>query len=104
MHNVLEKFSMYLFENKINWHEILLDKDKYFKVLEDLINIELDKTFYKHKENVKYLILKQKLKMAMNKVIMTVAQSFNQSKFLPFGYEIEFKEGGLFAPIEIKLR
>jgi ATP-dependent helicase/nuclease subunit B len=103
MHNVLEKFSMYLFENSINWHEILLEKEKYGKILEELINNELDKTFYKHTENVKYIILKQKLKATMNKVIMTLAQSFNQSKFLPYGYEIEFKDGGLFAPIEIKL-
>ncbi|MDF2865234.1 MAG: addB [Clostridia bacterium] len=103
MHNVLEKFSIYLLENNINWHEILLDKEKYYKILEEQINNELDKTFYKHKENVKYLILKQKLKVTMNKVIITIAQSFNQSKFLPFGYEIEFKNGGLFAPIEIKL-
>lgn len=103
MHNVLERFSIHLLENNINWHEILLDKEKYFKILEDFINNELDQTFYKHKDNVKYLILKQKLKMAMNKVIMTIAQSFNQSKFLPYGYEIEFKDGGLFAPIEIKL-
>jgi ATP-dependent helicase/nuclease subunit B len=104
MHNVLEKFSIHLFENKINWHEILLDKEKYIKILEEIIDKELNKTFAKHKENVKYLILKQKLKSTMNKVIMTVAQSFNQSKFLPYGYEIEFKDGGLFAPIEIKLR
>jgi ATP-dependent helicase/nuclease subunit B len=103
MHNVLEDFSVYLFENNINWHEILLDKEKYSKILEDVINSELDKTFFKHKENVKYMILKQKLKTTMNKVIMTIAQSFNQSKFVPYGYEIEFKNGGLFAPIEIKL-
>ncbi len=103
MHNVLEKFSIYLFENKINWHEILLEKEKYIKILDEMINDELDVSFSKHKENVKYIILKQKLKATMNKVIMTVAQSFNQSKFLPYGYEIEFKDGGVFAPIEIKL-
>lgn len=103
MHSVLEKFSMYLFENNINWHEILQDKEKYSKVLEQVINDELDNTFTRHKDNVKYVILKQKLKNTMNKVILTIAQSFNQSKFVPYGYEMEFKNGGVFAPIEIKL-
>lgn len=103
MHSVLENFSMYLFQNGIEWHEILLDKDKYTVILDNIINSELDKTFSKYKENVKYVILKQKLKATMNKVITVVAQSFNQSKFKPYGYEIEFKEGSMFAPIEIKL-
>ena len=103
IHNVLETFSLYLFENNINWHEILSEKEKYTKILDDVITNELDKTFFKHKDNVKYMILKQKLKTTMNKVIMTIAQSFNQSKFVPYGYEIEFKNGGIFAPIEIKL-
>jgi ATP-dependent helicase/nuclease subunit B len=94
---------MYLFENGIEWHEILLDKDKFKDILDNIINSELDKTFSKYKENVKYVILKQKLKATMNKVITVVAQSFNQSKFKPYGYEIEFKEGSMFAPIEIKL-
>lgn len=103
MHSVLEKFSMYLFKNKVDWHEILLDKDKYTNILENIINEELDSNFSKHKENVKYIIFKQKLKSTMTKVIMVVAQSFNQSKFKPYGYEIEFKDGALFAPIEIDL-
>ncbi|MEG1705549.1 MAG: PD-(D/E)XK nuclease family protein [Clostridia bacterium] len=103
MHNVLEKFSIYLFENKIAWQEILIDKDKYIVVLDEIIEAQLETTFVKHKENIKYAILKQKLKNTMNKVIMTVAQSFNQSKFVPYGYEIEFKEGSMFAPIQIKL-
>lgn len=103
MHNVLEKFSLYLFEHKINWHEILEDKDKYNNILEEIIDKELDKTFSKYKENIKYIILKQKLKATMNKVVITIAKSFNQSKFTPYGYEIEFKDGGVFAPIEIKL-
>lgn len=103
MHSVLENFSMYLFKNGIDWHEILLEQDKYTNILENIINSELDKTFSKYKENVKYIILKQKLKATMNKVIIIVAQSFNQSKFRPYGYEIEFKEGSMFAPIEIDL-
>lgn len=103
MHNILEKFSKYLFENDIAWHVILIEKDKFSKILDNIIEDELNSTFIKHKENIKFAILKQKLKSTMNKVVFTIAQSFNQSKFTAYGYEIEFKEGSLFSPIEITL-
>ena len=39
----------------------------------------------------------------MKKVIVIIARGFNQSEFVPFGYEIKFGDGGVFLPIEIKL-
>ncbi|MNP27572.1 ATP-dependent helicase/deoxyribonuclease subunit B [compost metagenome] len=39
----------------------------------------------------------------MKKVITTISKSFNQSEYVPYGYEIEFKEGSIFAPIHVKL-
>ncbi len=107
IHNVLEKFSFYLFENNIFWHEILKDKNtlelKYQDVLYDIITKQLDESFKKQKESVKYTIYKQKLTNTLKKVMVIIARGFNQSEFLPYGYELSFKDGGDLLPIEIEL-
>jgi ATP-dependent helicase/nuclease subunit B len=104
MHNVLEQFSKFLYENKIAWHEILIDNDKYSVILNEIIEKELNKVFIKYLDSIKYNILKEKLIKTMNKVVTTIAKSYNQSRFIPLGYEIEFKKDGIYAPIEIKLK
>ena len=103
MHDIVEKFSKYLMSNNIMWHEILLKKEEYNKIIEDLILEEVDKTFSKHEENIKFLVLKQKLISTMKKVLITIATSFNNSRFIPYGIEAEFGENAKFAPIEIVL-
>lgn len=105
MHAVLERFSIYLFENNIKWQEVLTEeKGNTLKVkLDEIINKELDYSLNKHKESVKFVVLRQKLINTMQKVIITIAKGFSQSEFEPYGYELEFREGKLFAPIQIKL-
>ena len=107
MHGVLEEFSYYLVRNNLNWHEILKDEnalqEKYEIDLFNIIKKELEISFKTKKESVKYAIYKQKLTNTMKKVIVVIARSFNQSEFVPFGYEIKFGDGGNFLPIEIKL-
>ncbi len=103
MHDIVEKFSLHIFSNNIMWHEILLDMNKYMQVAEKIIIEEITKTFSKHEENIKFMILKQKLISTMKRVIAVIATSFNQSKFVPLGYEIEFKEDTEYLPIEIEL-
>lgn len=107
MHAVLEKFSIYLLENKIAFHAILDSgetlNEKYENILLDIILKELDIELYKQKESVKFTVLRQKLINTMKKVIVVIAKSFNQSEFTPFGCEIEFKDGAIFAPIEISI-
>ena len=49
------------------------------------------------------MVLKRKLINTMKKVIRTVALSYNQSEFKPYDYEIEFKDGSAFLPMEIEL-
>lgn len=106
MHAVLEKFSMYLLDNNIAFHAILDNgetlNEKYESILLKIILKELDIELYKQKESVKFVVLRQKLINTMKKVIVVIAKSFNQSEFTPFGCEIEFKDGAIFAPIEIK--
>ena len=104
MHNVLDDFSKYLLKNNISWPEILKDEDivdeKYHDILYQIIEKELDIVLKKHKNNIKYIILKEKLVNTMKNVILIIAKSFAQSMFTPFGYEIEFDKNGMFAPIE----
>lgn len=107
MHDVLEKFSMYLFKNNIFWHEIIKDEntlyEKYQIVLFDIISKDLDENFKRQKESVKYTIYKQKLTNTLKKVVVVIARGFNQSEFVPYGYELYFKDNGDLLPIDIKL-
>lgn len=108
MHGVLESFSKKLLDKNIKWQEILEEdledvKLEYQKLLDDIIYENIDKNLSKQKQSVKYMVLKRKLSNTMKKVIKTVALSFNQSEFEPYGYEIEFKENGVFLPMQIEL-
>ena len=108
MHGVLEEFSKELLEKNIMWQEILDDdldnlKQEYEKILENIIYDFIDKNLTKQKQSVRYMVLKRKLTNTMKKVIKTVALSYNQSEFKPYGYEIEFKDNSAFLPMEIEL-
>lgn len=108
MHGVLESFSKIIMQKGISWQE-LLDEDlesikpEYDKILEEIIFDSIEKNLSKQKQSVKYMVLKRKLLNTMKKVIRTVAISFNQSEFKPYDYEIEFKDGSVFLPMEIEL-
>ncbi len=108
MHNVLEEFSKYIFQRNIYWQSILKDGERldkeYEKILIQIIESNLESVFGSKKDSIKYNILKSKLISAMLKAITTVAKSFNQSNFVPEGYEIEFKEGGIYTPIKLQLQ
>lgn len=108
MHGVLEEFSKELLEKNIMWQEILEDdlesiKQEYENILENIIYDFIDKNLTKQKQSVRYMVLKRKLTNTMKKVIKTVALSYNQSEFKPYGYEIEFKDNSAFLPMEIEL-
>ena len=108
MHDVLEKFSKYLFKNNIPYYTVIdvekeSIKEEYLDLLYKVIEEELDRVLKKHKENIKFAILKQKLVNTMKNVIYIIAKSFKDSDFEPFGYEIEFKDNTMFLPIEIKV-
>ena len=106
MHSVLEKFSTYLYKNSITWPSLLLNDENeiiWKNMLDQIIKTVLENSFLKHGQSIKYNILEQRLKNTMEKVVITIAKSFNQSEFEPYGYEIEFKNGGFFAPIQIKI-
>lgn len=108
MHGVLESFSKKLLEKNIKWQEILDEdlesiKDEYEKILEEIIYESIDKNLSKQKQSVKYMVLRRKLTNTMKKVIRTVALSYSQSEFEPFGYEIEFNDNSVFLPMEIEL-
>lgn len=108
MHSVLEQFSKTLLIKNVKWQEILtLDLEdiepKYYKILENIIEDTIDKNLSKQKQSVKYMVLKRKLINTMVKVIKTIAISYNQSDFEPYGYEIEFKDNSIFLPMQIQV-
>lgn len=102
MHSVLEKFSKYLFYNNISWCSLILDNSWHDK-LNSIIEECLDEQLSNKSSSIKYVILKEKLINTMEKVVIVISNSFNQSSFEPFGYEIEFKEGKMYAPMQIKI-
>ncbi len=107
MHEVLDKFSKYLLEKNIYWQSIIDEnemlKKEYEDILVKIINDIINKIFKKHKENIRFNMLKIRLINTMKNVIIVIAKSFNQSEFVPYGYEIEFKDGSLFAPITVDI-
>ncbi len=108
MHGVLEVFSKKLLENGIRWQEILDEslekvKPEYENILEKIVLEQIEANLSKQKQSVKYIVLRRKLTNTMKKVIKTVAISYNQSEFEPYGYEIEFKDNSAFLPMVIDL-
>ncbi|MDD2628132.1 MAG: PD-(D/E)XK nuclease family protein, partial [Clostridia bacterium] len=106
MHNILEGFSKWLLERDIAWQQIINEeniKEKAKNKIDEIIEKVFEKGYKKYKDTNRYLFLKRKLKNRMFKIVLILARSFNQSNFKPLGYEIEFKEGGIYAPIEIIL-
>lgn len=106
MHDILEGFSKWLLERDIAWQQIINEepiKEKARKKINEIIENVFEKGYKKHKDTNRYLFLKRKLKNRMFKIVLIIARSFNQSNFKPLGYEIEFKEDGIYAPIEIIL-
>lgn len=107
MHSIMEQFSFYLLKQEKSWNEILLDentlKPEEKAVLASLIDQQLQKDYKRQQQSVKYEIYKRKLLHTLSKVLVVVARGFCQSDFIPYGYEIEFKENGLFLPMEIQI-
>ena len=106
MHDVLEQFSKWLMERSYLWQQVVTE-EKINLLAKEKIDTIVDKIFaekyIKYKDNNRYIVLKSGLKRKMFKIISIIATSFNQSEFKPLGYEIEFRDGGLYSPIEVNL-
>lgn len=105
MHEVLEEFSLAIMKAKVSWHSLLIEEEfeKVSILLEEIINNKFNKILGKNEDNIRFFILRDKLYNTMKKVILVIAKSFNQSFFVPVGYEIKFSKNSIFAPIRIKL-
>ena len=106
MHDVLERFSKWIMERSLLWPEVVNDEkisNKAKEKLNEIVDKIFEEKYSKYKENNRYIVLKGTLKRKMFKVIKIIATSFNQSEFKPLGYEIEFKNGQLYSPIEVSL-
>lgn len=106
MHKVLEDFSKFLLANNKGFEDVLSD-EQVMKLAKDEINKSIDDIFdniyEKYSSSARYAHLKNKLKKGMLNVVMYISKSFSQSEFRPLGFEIEFDNNKLFAPIEVEL-
>lgn len=106
MHKVLEDFSKFLLLNDKGFQDVLSD-EKTIRIVKEQIDKCIDEIFENSYEKFdcspRYIYLKNKLKIGMLKVIIYISKSFSQSEFRPLGFEIEFDNNKLFAPIEITL-
>lgn len=106
MHEVLEKFSKYIVSKNIDWQDIILNENIQEEVKIKIFEI-VDKIFEEeygaYLKTARYVVLKNKLKKGMVKIVFAIAESFNHSEFRPLGYEISFENGELFTPIKVEL-
>lgn len=105
MHSVIEEFSNYILSKNITWNSLVIEEE-FLSVENELDNIilsKIDKILQKQKDSFKFNILKQKLVITIKSIIKIIAKSFNQSEFTPYGYEIEFRDGAMFAPITLNI-
>lgn len=106
MHKVLEDFSKFLLANNKGFEDVLSD-EMTLKMAKKHIDKSIDDVFEsmyeKYSTSARYVHLKNKLKNGMLNVIKYISKSFMQSEFRPLGFEVEFDNDKLFAPIEIEL-
>ena len=106
MHDVLEKISLYILSQNIDFADIVANEKISQKVkteLDGIIDKIFSDTYLKYNDSAKYKMLKTGLKKSMFKIVRAVSQSFAQSAFRPIGFEVKFENGELFAPIEVEL-
>ena len=106
MHDVLEKFSKWIMERSLMWPQIVNESDIALKAkdkISEIVDKVFEEKYSKYKDSNRYIVLKSGLKKKMFKIVCIIATSFNQSVFKPLGYEIEFKSGELYSPIEVNL-
>lgn len=106
MHLVLEKFTQFMIERNIDFKNALSDEESIIKInkkIDEIIDNIFETKYFNYKDSNKNIFLKAKIKNNMKRVITSILDSFKYSDFSPLGYEIEFEEGGLYAPIKIDL-
>lgn len=106
MHKVLEDYSKFLIANNVGFQDILDEKkliEKTKNQISQTIDSIFDNMYVKYSSSTRFAYLKRKLNKGMFNVIKGISQSFRQSEFRPLGFEIEFDNNKLFAPIEVNL-
>lgn len=106
IHLAIDTISNILTEKNIKWHELtILEKEESFVTnnVDKIVDNILYNDYTKFEISPKYIMLKDKIKKDLVKVLIGMSESFNNSKFEPLGYEIKFGNGEIFSPIEVKL-
>lgn len=102
LHEIIEKFSNYLLENKISFKEIA--KEQSDEIVSNIVDDVLSD--FKAKimtSNSKMKQLSSKLKRLIKRVIWIMVLQIKESEFEVFANEIEFGKDKSLKPIEIEL-
>lgn len=101
MHEIIEAFSLHMQESPGGWQEVT-------KSYAEAKTGELcDKAVQKYLGDLslgskRFDYTARRIKRLMKTVIWNIAEFYKNSKFVPFGYELSFGEGGL-EPLEVTL-
>ena len=103
MHEVIEKFSLYVAENHLSWRT--LEREWCGERVSEIIEEILEKM---HGSGIsgskRYTALAMRLKRVVTRSVWLIAEHIRRGSFEPVGYEMDFREGGAFPPITIELR
>ena len=102
MHETIDEFFKYVYENKLNLAE--LEEIDIQKIVSKIIDedLELSKN-YIFKATVKYKILVRRLKKIVSKALKYIIQTLIYSDFNIKGTEIAFDKNGEYKPIRLTL-
>ena len=102
MHEVIDKFFVYVQENEIDLKTI--EEIEIQKIVNKLIEEILQTSrYYIFSSTAKFRTLTKKLKKVVSKSISYIVYSLKYSDFKPVGNEVEFGKDGIYKPIEIDL-
>ena len=103
MHEIIDLFFNQVKEENIQLPELLGEEEKIRKIVNQIVETNLDYGKYKFTATVKYKILIQRLEKMVTKALKYIVESLVYSDFNVEGTEVEFDNGKEYKPIEITL-
>lgn len=103
MHAVIEKFSLYIAQHNISWRAFDREwcEEKVSQIVEEMLSRMQGSGMSGSKRYTAFAI---RLKRVVTRSVWLIAEHIRRGSFEPVGYELDFREGGAFPPIEIELK
>ena len=102
IHEVLDLFSKYLDDNKINWRDI--EKDGCASIISRIVDDTVEKRAGSIlSSSARYNYIKEKLKRIIIRAVMLISLQIKKGGFNVVAHEVSFENGGKYPPISIDL-